>query len=243
MYHSNGRDGGYDESLLVNAPATSRAERQVGYDIDILEEPVTQVGRNNSVYRPPILHPLISHSESGPFAGIGDGNQDTPTGSFFKERFTPSPHRSTPPSSSRSRKGRSRLILLVVLVGVVIIAAVVGGVVGSRKHHTSDIASIVPGPSNPTSSGTSSSSAVSQMANSVVGQSTTQTGTQAPKATNSGNTPSDGSTYSTSASTSSPPVFPSTSHPSSGSSTTPPGGLESQTYATPSSSASLTQVS
>ncbi|OBZ74397.1 hypothetical protein A0H81_05231 [Grifola frondosa] len=39
--------GGYDERLLANAPVATRAEKQEGYDVDLLENDAA-VGRNNS---------------------------------------------------------------------------------------------------------------------------------------------------------------------------------------------------
>ncbi|KAI0752032.1 hypothetical protein C8Q74DRAFT_348762 [Fomes fomentarius] len=108
---------GYDERLLASAPAATRAEKQEGYNIDLLED-----GRKNNNIRsttntpPPV--PVLSTDHSQAEAG-GYTTAPVPTRNGYASVAPPTPWYKT------------RKWLIIFLVGgVVIIAAVVGGAVG-----------------------------------------------------------------------------------------------------------------
>ncbi|KAI0270576.1 hypothetical protein BC834DRAFT_967341 [Gloeopeniophorella convolvens] len=116
----------YDHSLLSAVPDPTRAEKQEGYNVDLLEE-----GRNGRAATPP--PPAASeHGQGAPFdyspgavgyARNGSSTQDLP------EPVKPK----TP--WYRTKYG---IIGIIVALLVIIAAAVGGGVGGTQHHHHSD---------------------------------------------------------------------------------------------------------
>ncbi|OCH87838.1 hypothetical protein OBBRIDRAFT_795819 [Obba rivulosa] len=142
MSYSNGAPGLYDERLLAEAPAATAAEKQGGYNVDLLENPaVSQGGRSRSITPPnaPILTSTHGHADSS-----------------AKESGYIAPY-----SQSQSIpwwRTRKWLITWLVL-GIVAVAAIVGGAVGGTVgHHNSNdsakaAASATPSVANPTAVG------------------------------------------------------------------------------------------
>ncbi|OSD03793.1 hypothetical protein PYCCODRAFT_198830 [Trametes coccinea BRFM310] len=110
----------YDERLAAAAPAATRAEKQEGYDIDLLNEQYS--GRGVSVTPPPL--PVLSANHAK--AEAGDFTTDyarpaQPVVPWYKTR---------------------KWLLIFLLGGVVIVAAVIGGAVGGTVGHNHTAAKI-----------------------------------------------------------------------------------------------------
>ncbi|KAK0477594.1 hypothetical protein IW261DRAFT_268164 [Armillaria novae-zelandiae] len=109
---------GYDEALLADAPAATRAQLQEGYNPDILRPNRTPPVRNDSDPDP--------ESQSGP-----------PT----SKEHLPLSAESSPPLRRipfwRTRKG----IIIIVIAVIVVIGAVVGGAVGGTVGKSSSSSS------------------------------------------------------------------------------------------------------
>jgi len=114
--------GSYDRGLLASAPVATRADRQGGYDVDLLE---------NDPYGGP------SHSSSRLTLPIPRSPAHTDQGLPFKEE------RVFNASNSKARKpfwrtGKGRTIILI--AAIVILGAVIGGAVGgtAKKHKSNN---------------------------------------------------------------------------------------------------------
>ncbi|SJL06933.1 uncharacterized protein ARMOST_10275 [Armillaria ostoyae] len=131
---------GYDEALLAEAPAATRAQLQEGYNPDILRPNRTPPVRNDTDPDP--------ESQSGP-----------PT----SKEHLPLSAESSPPLRRipfwRTRKG----IIIIVIAVIVVIGAVVGGAVGGTvgKSSSSSSNDAVEGGGGGTQSGITPSSASS----------------------------------------------------------------------------------
>jgi len=117
---------GYDENLLEEAPAATRAQLQEGYNVDLLDERRPQRSRSTHV---PNATPPVSSTTPRPNVPVL-GSQEK-----FQERG------SSPSPSSKKRLPFWRTtagIITIVVVVIVIIGAVVGGAVGGTvgKHHS-----------------------------------------------------------------------------------------------------------
>ncbi|KAI0668962.1 hypothetical protein C8Q78DRAFT_1043924 [Trametes maxima] len=99
----------YDERLLASAPAATRAEKQEGYDVDLLDE--RRAARGASTTPPPVAVLSANHAkaEAGGYA-------------YSQPSAVP---------WYRTRKW----VLILVLGGLVVIGAVVGGAVGGTVGH------------------------------------------------------------------------------------------------------------
>ncbi|CDO69961.1 hypothetical protein BN946_scf184836.g35 [Trametes cinnabarina] len=116
----------YDERLAAAAPAATRAEKQEGYDVDLLNE--QQSGRGVSVSPPPL--PVLSANH-----GIAEAGE-------FTTDYVHAPPHAVPWYKTR------KTLLILLLGGVVIAAAVIGGAVGGTvgpKHKAATVATSDPG--------------------------------------------------------------------------------------------------
>ncbi|THH07716.1 hypothetical protein EW146_g9229 [Bondarzewia mesenterica] len=145
-------NGGYDQRLLASAPKVTRAEKQGGYNVDLLEEG----RRHGSASPPPNASPVSEH---------GGPSQDIIM-----------PATATAYTSSKRPWYRTRAgIIGLVVLALVIIGAVIGGAVGGTRsnHHSSSVSSSQTQSSSaaPSSSAGSGSVGQGQAAGSVgVGQ-------------------------------------------------------------------------
>ncbi|KDQ54615.1 hypothetical protein JAAARDRAFT_60584 [Jaapia argillacea MUCL 33604] len=112
----------YDTSLLADAPQASRTEKQDGYNIDILDQPIQ---RNPSVAYRPTHRPLTAQSHPPPNELAWKENRSALRGT-------------TRPPPPRTRSRRCTPIILL-LVGIVIVAAIVGGAVGGTRKPASTV--------------------------------------------------------------------------------------------------------
>ncbi|KAI0641034.1 hypothetical protein C8Q79DRAFT_1014856 [Trametes meyenii] len=101
--------GAYDERLLASAPAATRAEKQEGYDVDLLDE--RRPARGASTTPPPL--PALSANHAKAEAGGYTYPQPSAVPWY------------------RTRKW----VLILVLGSLVVIGAVVGGAVGGTVGH------------------------------------------------------------------------------------------------------------
>ncbi|KAG0700997.1 hypothetical protein DFH29DRAFT_1080338 [Suillus ampliporus] len=140
------QNGGYDQNLLDEAPAATRAQRQEGYNVDLLDDRPNRTTSTQPLQPPP--------------------PQITPTDveSNSQEKFVPgaAAHVSSHPTQSfwRSRKG----IITIFVIAVVVLGAVIGGAVGGTVgKHSSANNNAVTSPAgqvpNPSSSPVSTASA------------------------------------------------------------------------------------
>ncbi|KAG2112948.1 hypothetical protein BD769DRAFT_1673919 [Suillus cothurnatus] len=173
------QSGAYDQNLLDEAPAATRAQRQEGYQVDLLDDRPIRTASTQPL-KPPHIIPSDTDVESS---------------SLTREKVVPgaTAYASRPTQSFwRTRNGK----ITIFVVAIVIIGAVVGGAVGGTvgkigsnnntpAQNITSIGqtSISPGKSStltPTSTTTSSSSTV---LSSLFGQpsgSNTGTGTTEP---------------------------------------------------------------
>ncbi|TFK50576.1 hypothetical protein OE88DRAFT_1661065 [Heliocybe sulcata] len=168
--------GSYDHGLLASAPAASRAERQGGYDVDLLDS------------KPPY---------NGPPSGSYSSSSDA--------LWTPRPRSNSPvqteqglPAASKPKKplwrtGRGVTIIVIATL-LVIMGAVIGGAVGgtaARRHKSNDT------PASPTTApAQSDSSSTTSIAGVPVGtgdaSTVVSTQSDAPDTTGSATVPSGG---------------------------------------------------
>ncbi|KAI0050748.1 hypothetical protein FA95DRAFT_1570336 [Auriscalpium vulgare] len=119
-HHDNGPvSGSYDQSLLASVPDPTRAEKQEGYNVDLLEK-----GQQRPASPPPgAAKPLLpsSHSQDR-IHGVDAGA-----------------HTHTKPKTPwyRTRYG----LLGLAVAALVVIGAAVGGAVGGTRHHHSSSSS------------------------------------------------------------------------------------------------------
>jgi len=119
---------GYDESLLKEAPEASRAERQKGYNIDLLvpdrvQSPAADPPRTPSAPPGPSFPPASGESEVATGTN-GPGAKEY--GSISQEEGGALRPDAEPLPFWRTTKGK----LLISLVALIVIAAIVGGAVG-----------------------------------------------------------------------------------------------------------------
>ncbi|RDX45996.1 hypothetical protein OH76DRAFT_1407333 [Lentinus brumalis] len=117
---------GYDERLLANAPVATRAEKQEGYNIDLLDEHKPAGIRSTSTTPPPVpaLSPDASRAETGGYANSTRGG-----------------YSSVAASTKPWYKTRKWLIIFLI-AAIVVIAAVVGGAVGGTVGHHSNSSAV-----------------------------------------------------------------------------------------------------
>ncbi|KAG2112606.1 uncharacterized protein F5147DRAFT_771147 [Suillus discolor] len=106
-------NGAYDQNLLDAAPAATRAQRQEGYNVDLLDERPT---------RPTSTQPLTLPQPI-------PSDTDVESSSLVQEKDVPgaATHASHPPQSFwRTRNGK----ITIFVIAIVVIGAIVGGAVG-----------------------------------------------------------------------------------------------------------------
>jgi len=144
---------GYDENLVASVPAASKADRQAGYNLDLLEnrEPTPTLPRNVPA-SPSVADPVIPGNAFESDVEYGNNSTTIP-----KEYAGPEDglldHKRT---TSFWATTRAKIILA--LIAVVIIAAVIGGAVGGTVGKKSSHTNASTPPSAPNSSSSSSSS-------------------------------------------------------------------------------------
>ncbi|KAI9061837.1 hypothetical protein FKP32DRAFT_1677768 [Trametes sanguinea] len=102
----------YDERLAAAAPAATPAEKQEGYDIDLLNE--QHSGRGVSVTPPPLPVLSANHAKAEEGEFTTDYTQPRAVVPWYKTR---------------------KWLLIFLLGAVVIVAAVIGGAVGGTVGH------------------------------------------------------------------------------------------------------------
>ncbi|OAX38408.1 hypothetical protein K503DRAFT_770526 [Rhizopogon vinicolor AM-OR11-026] len=123
--------GAYDQALLDEAPAATRAQRQEGYNVDLLDtRPTRPTSTQILSPPPPITHP---DAERNSQEKIAPTYAQKPTKSFW-----------------RSRNGKITMFVVAVLVLGAVIGGIVGGVVGKKKSSNTS--------TNPSSSSSATSS-------------------------------------------------------------------------------------
>ncbi|EIM84371.1 uncharacterized protein STEHIDRAFT_132732 [Stereum hirsutum FP-91666 SS1] len=150
-----GTGSSYDQSLLANAPEVTRAEKQEGYNVDLLEE-----GRPRGAASPAIAHTsdnLDPSSTSRAFEGPGPRGAGGYTRTLDSDPTTYPANGTTNLGTKRPWYRTRTGIIAIVIIVLVIIGAVVGGAVGGTRHKSSNNA-VVP---SPTASASSSASGAS----------------------------------------------------------------------------------
>ncbi|KAI0702653.1 hypothetical protein C8Q76DRAFT_755275 [Earliella scabrosa] len=129
---------GYDERLLASAPAATRAEKQEGYNIDLLVEDERKPNlRSTSATPPPAVPPLaVDHSraEAGGYPGMGNG------------------YSSVGPSKAKPWYKTRKWLIIFLIGGIAVVAAAVGGAVGGTVGRSSS-SSVEPATSTNTDAG------------------------------------------------------------------------------------------
>jgi len=128
--YRNDNGAGYDRTLLSSVPDPTRAEKQEGYNVDLLDE-----GRDRRVPTPPNGAPTSEH-HGGSTMGYSPGARSY---ARKEENAALTGHETVVTKVPWYRTRRSMIgIALIVLV---VIGAVVGGVVGGtqsgKKHNNS----------------------------------------------------------------------------------------------------------
>ncbi|KZV70548.1 hypothetical protein PENSPDRAFT_651427 [Peniophora sp. CONT] len=146
------KPGQYDERLLAEAPQTTRAAKQEGYNVDLLNQP-HPAGSSSSLQEPTAAQPVNPNRNA--YTPPATAASDAPQ--LYTTHKTP---------WYRTTRG----ILILAIAALVIIGAVVGGAVGGTvgKHKNNNNLA-VPGNS---SSSASSSATSSASDNGGVGQGT-----------------------------------------------------------------------
>lgn len=106
------QNGGYDQNLLDEAPAATRAQRQEGYKVDLLDDRPT---------RPASTQPLTPPQQI-------PSDTDVESSSLTQEKVPGAATYASRPTQSFWRTRNGKITLFV--VAIVIIGAVVGGAVG-----------------------------------------------------------------------------------------------------------------
>ncbi|KAH9170723.1 hypothetical protein EDB89DRAFT_1976537 [Lactarius sanguifluus] len=158
--------GGYDHTLLSSVPGPTRAEKQEGYNVDLLEE-----SRDRRAPSPPTNGAASDHNgtllDYSPGA-IGLARKEDPTTAATND-YEPVEKRVP---WYRTRKG----LIGIVVVVLVVIAAAVGGGVGGTRHS-----------SNSSDNNNATTNGVGQSANSVtpsLGEGSPASSTTPPPASN-----------------------------------------------------------
>ncbi|KDQ52454.1 hypothetical protein JAAARDRAFT_198367 [Jaapia argillacea MUCL 33604] len=139
-YHDTPKhNGSYDAALLAAAPVATRAEKQEGYNVDLLDN-----GRPNRA----------ASTSPGP-ATVLTPHRSDPELAASKERYANglSPSSSAKVPFWRTTKG----LIILVVVAIVIIGAVVGGAVGGTAGKKKSTNGGVGGGTNPGSAPDTSS--------------------------------------------------------------------------------------
>ncbi|KIP05703.1 hypothetical protein PHLGIDRAFT_128725 [Phlebiopsis gigantea 11061_1 CR5-6] len=103
----------YDERLLASAPAATRAAKQEGYNVDLLDDGAPKAGSSS----PETQHAPLASSHGHAEAGLS-------------KEVLPS-YASAPVPWWR----RKKVIIFAVIFAVVAVAAIVGGAVGGTVNH------------------------------------------------------------------------------------------------------------
>ncbi|KAH8101201.1 hypothetical protein BXZ70DRAFT_1007590 [Cristinia sonorae] len=132
----------YDERLLASAPAATRAEKQGGYNIDLLESRNDPTSTRSST--PPAFSPNTEYAENGGYpketarlAGSvahydAPGVTRTPTATTIKTPWY------------KTKKGIIALFILAIVVVAAAVGGGVGGTVGKHKNNTAESSSPAP---------------------------------------------------------------------------------------------------
>ncbi|KAG2125750.1 hypothetical protein DEU56DRAFT_564681 [Suillus clintonianus] len=145
--------GAYDQNLLDKAPAATRAQRQEGYNVDLLDDRPTRP-TSTQLFKPP---PIIA------------GDTDVESSSLTREKVVPATH----PTQSFWRSRNGKIIMFV--IAVVVVGAVVGGAVGGTAGKLSSNNSAAP-PQNATSESNSTTSTTSGSKSAISATSSDTTG-------------------------------------------------------------------
>ncbi|KAG1767351.1 hypothetical protein EV702DRAFT_1203724 [Suillus placidus] len=172
------QNGAYDQNLLDEAPATTKAQRQEGYNVDLLDDRPTRSASTQPL-KPPQTIPSDTDVESSSLTG---------------EKIVPgaATYASHPTQSFwRTRNGKITIFVIAVVVLGAVVGGAVGGTVGkigSNNH--------IPAPQNVTSGSSTASSTSSSSYNGTgvtqitTGRSSTDTNTTpTPSSTAPGLTP------------------------------------------------------
>ncbi|KAG2135355.1 uncharacterized protein EDB93DRAFT_1254272 [Suillus bovinus] len=128
-------NGAYDQNLLHEAPAATRAQRQEGYNVDLLDDRPT---------RPTSTQPLTLPQPI-------PSDTDVESSSLTQEKIVPEPAHASRPAQSfwRTRNGK----ITIFVIAIVIIGAIVGGAVGGTvgKISSNNNAPAKNGPTSSTS--------------------------------------------------------------------------------------------
>ncbi|KAG1809258.1 hypothetical protein EV424DRAFT_1350042 [Suillus variegatus] len=178
-------NGAYDQNLLDAAPAATRAQRQEGYNVDLLDDRPTR-----PVSTQPLTLPQPIPSDT-----------DVESSSLVQEKDVPGAAAATyasHPTKSfwRTRNGKITIFVIAIVVIGAIVGGAVGGTVGKISSNNKAPQSVPSG--SPTSSGSSTSSSNETPATSA----TTDAGVS-PNTTSqsveTGAAPTDSATHSPSA--------------------------------------------
>ncbi|VDB99486.1 unnamed protein product [Peniophora sp. CBMAI 1063] len=129
------KPGTYDERLLAEAPQATRAAKQEGYNVDLLNQPHPAGGSSNSLQDPVPAQAVTPNRNAY--------TPPTPADADAVPQLYPS--RKTP--WYRTTRG----IIILAVVALVIIGAVVGGAVGGTVGKSKSNNSAVPNPSSSSS--------------------------------------------------------------------------------------------
>lgn len=137
------QNGAYDQNLLDEAPAATRAQRQEGYKVDLLDDRPTRPASTQPL-KPP--QPIPSDT-------------DVETSSLTQEKVPGAATYASRPTQSFWRTRNGKITLFV--IAIVVIGAVVGGAVGGTVGKIGSNNNIPPQnatTANSTASGSSTSS-------------------------------------------------------------------------------------
>ncbi|KAG1873776.1 hypothetical protein F4604DRAFT_1955450 [Suillus subluteus] len=150
------QNGAYDQNLLDEAPAATRAQRQEGYNVDLLDDRPT---------RPASTQPLKPQTIPG--------DTDVESSPLTREKIVPLPGAATyasRPTQSfwRTRNGKIAIFVIAIVIIGAVVGGAVGGTVGKISSNSNAPAQNVTGQtsdtatpsSRPTSSTSSSSSSL-----------------------------------------------------------------------------------
>jgi hypothetical protein len=151
MSYRSDTEATYDRTLLSSVPDPTRAEKQEGYNVDLLED-----GRDRRARSPPV--PNRQPTDQQP---LTDGETPAPVVAVPKEGQV---ENGGEPAAAKGRWYRTRWgITAIVVVIILIIGGIVGGVVGgthhsSKKNNAVGISSSNSSPTGNATLGNSSSS-------------------------------------------------------------------------------------
>jgi len=176
MSYRNDTNATYDRTLLSNIPDPTRAEKQEGYNVDLLDD-----GRDLSAPDGiPSEHHVLAPAEGYSPGAIALARKQGQIENGHEQKLAKTPW-------YRTRWGITAIVIAIVLV----IGAVVGGAVGGTQHHHSKNNTSNSGnqsslnPSSGGSGNSSSNGSGSEGGNSIVGTTTTPAGITGVPATTS----------------------------------------------------------